>query len=656
VDEPTSERLSEQPEAAIGPAVRATKRRVDESHLALPPQTPVRTNTPFGPVVSAAGLAPWELGSSLEPPEVDQAELMRLYTTGEHAQLIDRLLQLLQHYAHHTYMHMNPELQRRINSLVEVLLFLLTKQDLEIPREKTGPLLNLHPVITNLVAVSSFRTTDAQLDIVGRQQQNLLRLLLLYSARNKTWIHPKLFFDANPFLASLWYMLYPLSSGPGMLPETYENVQRYLEAIDDRFQVIDPRITHLYFLCTNINPALDRKIKQHIHADLRRQIGQVNMRNHPAPGHVAVITGKWWPGSAVYKSSFPLVRTLQDRYRLTLVHLGQGHPLLDTSLFSDVIHVRFEGDRLDLSPLVGNTFQLAYYPDVGMLPESIWLSDLRIAPIQVMGYGHPASTFGSQIDYIIGGLDSELLEDAEQNYSERLVAIPGIGAHPVYPDYRRVPGGNPPRPTKPGTQQVVINCSWGASKINYPMLKNLLAIRVQARRPVRFQFFPNWSVERFNLLLPLCRDLQDIFGQDVTVVSNAEYPLYMQRMEQADFSLDSYPFGGYNTIVDSLYLGKPIVTYEGRQFYNRAASALLRKVGLDELIARSDEEYIEKAVRLADDETYRRQLTERLEQMDLKTRLFDTEEPDYFRRAVDFLVENHTQLAAEQSRRPIVIG
>jgi len=655
VDDSLAQRTGQQPKPALQPARRAEKLRVDQSHLAMPRMAPVRTNTPFGPVVSAAGLAPWELGPALEPPEVDQAELMRLYTTGEHAQLIDRLLQLLQHYANHTYMHMSPELQRRINNLVEILLFLLTKQDLEIPREKMVPLLNLHPVITNLVAVSSFRTTDAQLDIVGRQQQNLLRLLLLYSARNKTWIHPRLFFDVNPFLASLWYMLYPLSTGPGVLPETYENVQRYLEAIDDRFQVIDPRITHLYFLSTNINPALDRKVKEQIHADLRRRIGQVEMCNHPAPDHVAIVTGKWWPGSAVYKSSYPMVRTLEGHYRLTLVHLGDGHPMLDTSLFSEVIHVRFEGDRFDLSRLVGNSFQLAYYPDVGMLPESIWLADLRIAPIQVMGYGHPASTFGSQIDYIIGGLDSELLEEAEQNYSERLVAIPGIGAHPVYPDYRRncTTDGDSDSHTR---EQVLINCSWGASKINYPMLKNLLAIRRRARRKIRFQFFPNWSVERFNLLLPLCRDLQEIFGHDVSVVSNAEYPLYMQRMEQAQFSLDSYPFGGYNTIVDSLYLGKPVVTYEGRQFYNRAASALLRKVGLEELVARSDEEYIEKAVRLADDERYRQQLTQRLLELDLKARLFDTEEPQYFRRAIDFLIENHTQLAAEQSRQPIVIA
>lgn len=628
---------------------------MDRSHLALPSQAPVRTSTPFGPVVSVAGSAPWEPGAALEPPQVQPAELLKLYCSGEHEQLIARLLELLGHYATHTYTRMGPELQRRINALVEVLLFLLSQEDLQIPQHQVVPLLNLHPVITNLVAVSDFRNTDPQVEIVGRQQRNLVRLLLLYSARNKVWIPPRKFFDVNPFLASLWYMLYPLSVGAGISAQSHCNVQRHLREMDERFEVIDPRVIHLYFLCTNIDPELDRAVKQKIHAGIRRQLAGVDLYNHPRADHLAIITGKWWPGSAVYKSSFPLVRTLNNRYRLTLVHLGEGHPLLDTSLFADVIHVRFAADRLDLSPLVGNTFQLAYFPDVGMLPESLWLSNLRVAPIQVMGYGHPASTFGAQIDYIIGGTDSELLEDAERNYSERLVAIPGIGAHPVYPDYQRVPLSKPPAGPA-GTRQVLINCSWGSSKLNHPMLQNLLAIRQRARVAVRFQFFPNWSVERFNLLLPLCRDLQDLFGNDVTVVGNSEYPLYMQRMDQADFSLDSYPFGGYNTIVDSLYLGKPIVTYEGRQFYNRAASALLGKLGLDELIAHSAEEYIEKAVRLADDESYRQQLTERLEQMDLEARLFGTEEPEYFCRAIDFLIENHAQLAAEQSRRPIVIG
>ena len=63
----------------------------------------------------------------------------------------------------------------------------------------------------------------------------------------------------------------------------------------------------------------------------------------------------------------------------------------------------------------------------------------------------------------------------------------------------------------------------------------------------------------------------------------------MQKMETGDLSADSYPFGGYNTIVDSLFLGKPVVTWEGTKLYNRAAAALLLRLGLADFISTGPE-------------------------------------------------------------------
>lgn len=613
----------------------AARRRVD------PPHAPNQDAAGFPPVISLAGA-----GESTGPPQIDPAALMRLYTSGRHRELSQALHDVLRHYNNHTYTAMNEALQERINTLVECLLFFMTKPGFQIANELVVPILNMHHTIGNLVELSAFQNTDPQVQIVGRQKDNLVRLLLLYSARNTVQITPKVFFDANPRLASLWYLMYPLCSG-AISATRYEKARRHLRQVDDRLEV-DERATHIYFSSTYLDPQGDRIVKSAINASIRRQVGDHPLHGRARPDHLAVVTSKWWPQSAVYKSSFPLVRGLADRYRMTLVHLGEVVPPLDESLFAEVRHVRCRDGGLDARSVVDNDFQMAYFPDVGMTPESIWLANTRVAPIQAMGYGHPVSTFGSRIDYFIGGADAEVAALAEQNYSERLVLIPGIGAHPTYPNYQR-------RGVAPPADHALVNCSWGSSKINPPMLANLREIQRRAGRPVRFHFFPNWGLERYNSLVPMLQGLGRMFGDTVTVVGDSDYPNYMRRMEEAHLSVDSYPFGGYNTIVDSLYLGKPIVTYEGTKFYNRAASALLRKLGLEELIARGDDEYVEKTVRLIADDDYRQGLTERLEQMDLRARIFDTDEPRYFAKAIDFLIENHDALAADGSHAPIFI-
>jgi predicted O-linked N-acetylglucosamine transferase (SPINDLY family) len=51
----------------------------------------------------------------------------------------------------------------------------------------------------------------------------------------------------------------------------------------------------------------------------------------------------------------------------------------------------------------------------------------------------------------------------------------------------------------------------------------------------------------------------EYFGKDITIMPNLTYVKYMQALESCHFSLDSYPFGGYNTVLESLWCGLPFV-------------------------------------------------------------------------------------------------
>ena len=122
--------------------------------------------------------------------------------------------------------------------------------------------------------------------------------------------------------------------------------------------------------------------------------------------------------------------------------------------------------------------------------------------------------------------------------------------------------------------------------------------------------------------LPFFNDLREALGEAgvVEIVQHSPYPEYMRLMEEGDFALDSFHFGGCNTIADSLFLGKPPIVWEGQKWYNRVGPCMLRLAGLDELICTTEEEYLEKALRMIHDDRHREDLAAKVRRPTLTAR------------------------------------
>lgn len=330
---------------------------------------------------------------------------------------------------------------------------------------------------------------------------------------------------------------------------------------------------------------------------------------------------------------------------------------METNLFQDIKHVYIDSKtgHFHVDAIASNDFMVAYYPDIGMSVESLMLSNLRLAPIQLCGLGHPVSTFGSKIDYFISGADVEISLGAELNYSERLVLLPGLGSINNYPQYQVI---NQPQNNKHTNSRFIIGCSWIAQKINYPLVCLLAEIVKKAKKPILFRLFAGGAeaVWQGNGFVTFNRDLESILGKEnFEIIPGKPYDEYMQLIQSSDICIDSYHFGGCNTVFDSLYLRKLIITFEGDRWYNRIGSQMLRTVGLSELIATNAQEYIKLTVKLINSDKYRAQLEKKLQQADLDSTIFSTQSKKYFKKAIDFLIENHEQLKSENSIKPIFI-
>ena len=76
---------------------------------------------------------------------------------------------------------------------------------------------------------------------------------------------------------------------------------------------------------------------------------------------------------------------------------------------------------------------------------------------------------------------------------------------------------------------------------------------------------------------------------------------YLQTYHQIDLGLDTLPYNGHTTSLDSYWMGVPVVTRVGQTCAGRAGLSQLFNLGLTELAAESDDEFVKIARDLGQD-------------------------------------------------------
>lgn len=91
---------------------------------------------------------------------------------------------------------------------------------------------------------------------------------------------------------------------------------------------------------------------------------------------------------------------------------------------------------------------------------------------------------------------------------------------------------------------------------------------------------------------------------------------YWQVLSDIDIALDPFPYNGGATTCECLWMGVPVVSIAGRFGFARSGASVLGSVGLADLVAGNEEEYLVTAAQLARDSArlrkLRRELRERM--------------------------------------------
>jgi len=252
------------------------------------------------------------------------------------------------------------------------------------------------------------------------------------------------------------------------------------------------------------------------------------------------------------------------------------------------------------------------YPEVGMDPMTLRLASLRLAPVQAGSWGHPETTGLPTIDYYLSADDLEP-EAAQAHYTERLVELPHLGCH--FEPFNTAPV--PANPARSGIdpRQPLLICP-GVPFKYAPQHDWIFPEIAQRLGRCRFTFFAHW-----NRILSdrLAQRLQAAFkerGLDyesfVTFLPWQTPAGFLGWLRGSTVFLDTIGFSGFNTALQAVESGLPIVTREGRFLRGRLASGILKRLGLHELVATSEHAYVDLVVKLAQDPAYRQAIAVRI--------------------------------------------
>ncbi|MEW6330080.1 MAG: tetratricopeptide repeat protein [Pseudomonadota bacterium] len=234
---------------------------------------------------------------------------------------------------------------------------------------------------------------------------------------------------------------------------------------------------------------------------------------------------------------------------------------------------------------------------------------LRPAPVQVSWLGYPNTTGLTVMDYRLTDGLADPPGQTERYHTEQLVRLPHGFLCYAPPDDAPEPGDPPLE--KNGyvtfgsfnsiakvTPAVVRR--WAAILDSVPGSRLILKSHALTDAPVRERYWRLFSEQGIGT------ERVQLLGQI------RERAGHLGLYRQVDIGLDPFPYNGTTTTCEALWMGVPVVTLAGAAHAGRVGLSLLSRLGLAELAAGNEEEYLALAAGLARDTSRIRELRQGL--------------------------------------------
>ena len=215
------------------------------------------------------------------------------------------------------------------------------------------------------------------------------------------------------------------------------------------------------------------------------------------------------------------------------------------------------------------------------------------APIQVTWLGYFDTTGLARMDYIL--LDQFSVAASAQRFTEQVWPMPSVRF--CYKPPETAPPVAMPAIAERGA--ITFGCFNNLAKLNdrvvslwakvfvaLPAARLLLKCRSLADPEVRKKL-----LERF--------ERHGIAPARIELRGGSPHHVMLSEYADVDIALDPFPYTGGLTSLEALWMGVPVVTLQGDSVIGRQTAGFLRVLGVDDLIAQSEEDYLRIVISLA---------------------------------------------------------
>lgn len=223
----------------------------------------------------------------------------------------------------------------------------------------------------------------------------------------------------------------------------------------------------------------------------------------------------------------------------------------------------------------------------------------RAAPVQFTYIGYPNTTGLSTMEWRI--IDSTTdPAGADDLATERLIRL-----DPCFLCYRPPAETScPPDPSTRPAAPITFASFNSLAKLSPPTIalwSRILAAVPGSRLMLKGKALSDPSVaDRFRARFAahaIAADRLELLGHTPTTAD------HLANYQRVHIALDPFPYAGTTTTCEALFMGVPVVTLRGERHSGRVGASLLSAVGLPELIADTEDDYVRSAVALAADPT-----------------------------------------------------
>ncbi len=241
------------------------------------------------------------------------------------------------------------------------------------------------------------------------------------------------------------------------------------------------------------------------------------------------------------------------------------------------------------------------------------------APVQVNYLGYPGTLGTDKIDYIIA--DRNLIQEEEKKfYSEKIIYLPN--SYQPSEKERHISDKKFTKEQFNLPNDKFIFCCFNSNQKILKIVFNLW-VEILKKTPKSILWLLSKN-EKFIKNLKHEFEKNKINPERIIFSEPMPVKEHLVRINFADLFLDTFPYNAHTTCNDSIWAGVPVLTKIGKTFHSRVASSLLKTSGLEELITHSDEEYVSKAIQIANDEKYLKHLKNKLNNFRDLNPLFDS--------------------------------